>query len=70
MSYKGLPELPEFYEPERPQVSEVLLAGQQITDDPVLMLGFSDPLARAYWKRWLESKAGYEAFGTWVDARP
>lgn len=70
MSYRGLPELPEFYEPEKPSVIEKHLLLQEDKTQPVLMLGFSNELDRAYWKRWLESKAGYEAFGDWVDGRP
>ena len=60
-------ELPDdWYELERPHVSE---GGGPREPAGHITLTFTDPLARAWWRGWLESKAGYEAFGDWVDAR-
>ena len=72
MRRSELPELPDdWYELERPRVSEqhLLVRDSQDAQGPVLVLEFTDPLARAWWKGWLESKRGYAAFGDWVDGR-
>lgn len=58
-----LPEIPDgWYELERPQIEEN-------SAEHVIVLKFSDPVSREWWRKWLKGRHCFNAFGEWVDFR-
>jgi hypothetical protein len=72
MSWRDLKPVPDdWYEMERPEVSEqvLLVKDNPGITDPALVLEFSDPVSREWFAEWLRSRRGWQAFNVWVDER-
>ena len=79
MSWRDLKPLDDWYELERPDVSD--LAGAHVSFQAEggalvsvsgasqVMLSFSDPVSREWFAEWLRSKRGWTAFTAWADEK-
>lgn len=66
MSWRDLKPLDDWYELERPEVSEPGSPGMTLNE---VMLTFTDDPSREWFAEWLRSKRGWTAFTAWVDEK-
>jgi hypothetical protein len=66
MSWRDLMPLDDWYEFQRPEISE---AGEAGATDGQVRLYFTDDLSREWFAEWLRSKAGWSAFTAWADGK-
>jgi hypothetical protein len=79
MSWRDLKPLDDWYELERPGISELATgyvsfqaeggALVSVSGGNQVMLTFTDELSREWFAEWLRSKRGWQAFTDWVDER-